>query len=141
MNKSNAYLSIAMAGLLAAFGAQAQSASPSGDSDGPPAAGEASNQTRGVPNAVTTNSPFSEAPIPLSRDSVRTETQVLGAPAIAATPRQAGEASTMVMGAPNADPNNPALSASFASPQQEVVTRRARFIAWYAANGMRGTPQ
>jgi hypothetical protein len=64
MKKSNAYLPVLMAGLMAAAGAYAQSTPAAGSSDTPPKAGEASTQTMGAPNAKTTNSPVSEAPSP-----------------------------------------------------------------------------
>jgi hypothetical protein len=101
-NKTPVYLSVLMAGLLAA-GAHAQSTSASGSSDLPPKAGEASTQTMGAPNAQTTNSTASETPAMLSKDAVRQDAQ--GRSAAAATtsvPGKAGEASTMVQGKPNA---------------------------------------
>jgi hypothetical protein len=122
------YLPILMAGLLAAAGVQAQSAPAAASTDGPPKAGEASNQTMGVPNAKTTNSPVTEAPVQ-GKDALRQEAQTMGgASATASVPPKAGEASTFVQGKPNADPNAPrALS------RQEVVAelmgRRALFDA------------
>ncbi|HEV7963947.1 MAG TPA: hypothetical protein VGP57_15530, partial [Actinoplanes sp.] len=68
------------AGLLAAAGAaQAQ-----GTTNVPAKAGEASTMTNGVPNAKTTNSPVSEAPIP-SRAGTNTQAQV-GSTASSTTP-------------------------------------------------------
>jgi hypothetical protein len=110
MIKSNAYLSVLLAGLLAAAGVQAQTALPGGSSDTPPKAGEASTQTQGVPNAATTNSPVSEVPIS-TKDQIRQGAQVPGGAApTSAVPVDAGEASTVVRGKPNADPNDPSLS-------------------------------
>ena len=78
MKKSNLYLSALFAGLMAVGAAQAQTAPAAGSTDGPPKAGEASNQTQGVPNAKTTNSPAIEmsAPPPevkMTREQVRAE--------------------------------------------------------------------
>ena len=75
MKIPTAYLSVLCAGLLAVGAAQAQTAPSAGNSDGPPKAGEASNQTQGVPNAKTTNSPFTDRPAllttgPKSREQV-----------------------------------------------------------------------
>ncbi|MES2632464.1 MAG: hypothetical protein V4669_05800 [Pseudomonadota bacterium] len=138
MRKSRTYLSILMAALFAAAGVQAQTAPAAGSSDGPPAAGEASTQTNGVPNAKTTNSPFSEQPVPMSREEVRPDTRALGAAAeTTATPTRAGEASTVVMGAPNVDVSAPAMR-SRADVQNEVVTRAARWEAmrsYYGSDG------
>lgn len=106
MNKST-HLSILLAGLLAVAGAQAQSAPAAGSSDLPPKAGEASTQTRGVPNAATTNNPVSEAPV-LEKDQIRQGAHGLsGAAVTTPVPGKAGEASTMVQGQPNMDPNAP----------------------------------
>lgn len=99
-NKTPAYLSVLMAGLLAA-GAYAQTTSASGSSDLPPKAGEASTQTMGVPNAQTTNSKAGD--MPASKDQVREEAQGRNTPmATNNVPAKAGEASTMVQGKPNA---------------------------------------
>jgi cytoskeletal protein RodZ len=101
-NKTPAYLSVLMAGLLAA-GAHAQSTSASGSSDLPPKAGEASTQTQGVPNAQTTNSTASETPA-MSKDQIRQDAQGRNtASGTTSVPGKAGEASTMVQGKPNAD--------------------------------------
>jgi hypothetical protein len=114
MNKSTALLPILMAGMLAAAGVHAQSAPAAGSTDGPPKAGEASNQTMGAPNAKTTNSPFSEAPSPGATviAPAATVTTVPAAPVVAAT-----TVTTTTMGA------------AAASPEQEVISRRARFEA------------
>ena len=120
------YLPLLLAGLLAAAGAQAQSTPAAGSSDGPPKAGEASTQTMGAPNAKTTNSTATEAPMPANKDVVRQEAQGMGA-ASATSPiaPKAGEASTVVQGAPNALPAPQALSR--AEVQSELLSRRARF--------------
>lgn len=129
MTKST-YLPFLLAGLLAAAGAQAQSTPAAGSSDGPPKAGEASTQTMGVPNAKTTNSPVTEAPVQ-GKDAVRQEAQGMGAAAATSSVApKAGEASTVVQGKPNVDPN---AEAPRALSRQEVVAelmgRRAMFEA------------
>lgn len=107
MNKSNAYLSVLLAGLLATAGVQAQSTSASGSSDLPPKAGEASTQTLGTPNAATTNSPVTEAPIS-TKDAIRQDAHGMsGAATTSGVPPRAGEASTTVQGRPNVDPADP----------------------------------
>lgn len=119
MKKSKVHLSILLAGLLAVAGAQAQSTPAAGSSDGPPKAGEASNQTRGMPNAATTNSPVTEALTP-SKDTLRQEAQGMGAAAAG----RAGEASTMVQGRPNADPGDAMHARSRDEVRNELLTRR-----------------
>ena len=128
MSKSSIHLSIVMAGLLATAGVHAQSTSASGSSDLPPKAGEASTETHGVPNALTTNSAATEAPI-TNKDALRQEAQ--GRAAAAATtlvPGRAGEATTMVQGDPNADPLQP-HALTRADVRQELLARRAAFEA------------
>lgn len=126
--KQSHYLPILLAGLLAAAGVQAQTAPAAGSSDLPPKAGEASTQTQGVPNAATTNSPAAEAPA-ASKDAVRQEAQGMGAAAgTSSVPPKAGEASTVVQGKPNADPNMPAAK-SRAEVVAELLGRRAAFEA------------
>ena len=113
MNKSNTLLPILAAGLLAAAGAQAQSISASGSSDDPPKAGEASTQTMGAPNAKTTNSPYTEAPLVTTpAPAVVTTPAVVTKPAVVAT------STTTVSFAP-----------VMRSPTDELMTRRARFEA------------
>lgn len=129
MNKSNACLSVLMAGLLAVAGAHAQSAPAAGNSDGPPKAGEASNMTQGVPNAKTTNSTASEVPMP-SRDTVRAQGLYQGsASATSNTPDKAGEASTTVSGNPNIDPKQPNVRKSRGEVREELMMRRAQVDA------------
>jgi hypothetical protein len=106
MKTCNAYLSVLLAGLLTAAGAQAQSTSPSGSSDTPPKAGEASTQTQGAPNAKTTNSADGTS---TSKDAARKDAKgKSGASATTSVPGKAGEASTTVQGQPNANPDDPA---------------------------------
>jgi hypothetical protein len=142
MNKSNRYLSIIAAGLLAAAGAQAQSAGASASTDDPPKAGEASTQTRGVPNARTTNSPVSEAPIPNSRAVVRQEAQGLGsASASAKVPGRAGEASTMSAGRPNFETNPMESTHAMGAPGYIEVGVPATLPAGSPSVFEGGTPQ
>lgn len=126
MKKSHTFLPILMAGLLAGAGVYAQSAPAAGSSDGPPKAGEASNQTQGVPNAKTTNSPVTEAPL---APAMNKDTRGMGAAAATTlVPGRAGEASTTVQGKPNANPNTP-MMLSRADVVNDLMTRRARFEA------------
>jgi hypothetical protein len=110
MKKSHAYLPMLLAGLLASAGVYAQStygSGSSGSSDLPPKAGEASTQTNGVPNAATTNSHVSEAPAPAA-GTMPSDTRAMGAgAATSSVVPKPGEASTYVMGSPNADPMKP----------------------------------
>jgi hypothetical protein len=126
--KQSLYLPILLAGLLAAAGAQAQSAPAAGSSDLPPKAGEASTQTQGAPNAATTNAPGTGTPA-ASKDAVRQDAQGMGAAAATSSvPPKAGEASTVVQGKPNADPDKPAAK-SRAEVVAELMGRRAAFEA------------
>jgi hypothetical protein len=127
IKKTPAYLSVLMAGLLAVAGAHAQSTPASGSSDGPPAAGEASTQTLGAPNAKTTNEATSEMPA-MSKDAIRQDAQ--GRDAAAATtrvPGRAGEASTTVAGKPNADPNAMTQARTRAEVRGELLASRKNF--------------
>lgn len=136
--KQSHCLSILLAGLVAAAGAQAQSAPAAGSTDLPPKAGEASTQTQGVPNAATPNSPVTEAPAP-SKDAIRQEAQGMGgAAATSSVPPKAGEASTVVQGQPNIDPNRPAAR-SRAEVVAELLGRRAAFEAQRRAMLSAGT--
>jgi hypothetical protein len=119
MKKSHAYLSVLMAGMLAGAGVYAQTTPAAGSSEGPPKAGAASNQTMGVPNAKTTNSPAGEAPAASSNQPVtetplanKEDTHQLGAPAGSAV------ASPTTMG-PHA--------LSRAEVRNDLLSRRARF--------------
>lgn len=139
MNKSNAYLSVLLAGLLAAAGVQAQSTSAGGSSDLPPKAGEASTQTMGAPNAATTNSPVTEAPIS-TKDAIRQDAHgQSGAATTSGVPPKAGEASTTVQGRPNADPANPTVGKSRAEVKAEVGMRRSQLDAARASQMMGNT--
>ena len=117
--------SLLLAGLMAVGGlAQAQSAA--GTSDVPTKAGEASTMTNGVPNAKTTNTPGSEAPA-MSKDQVRMDAQ--GRDAASATtrsPGRAGEASTMVQGKPNGNPDAPTLTKSKSERKMEKEMKKAQ---------------
>lgn len=129
MNKSNITLSVLLAGLLAAAGVQAQSTSAGGSSDLPPKAGEVSTQTLGAPNAVTTNSPVTEAPVS-TKDAIRQDANGLsGAATTSSVPPKAGEASATVQGRPNADPADPRVGKTRAEVKAEVAMRRAQLNA------------
>jgi hypothetical protein len=128
MSKST-YLPFLLAGLFAAAGVQAQSAPAAGSTDLPPKAGEASTQTQGVPNAQTTNSPATEAPI-LNKDAVRQEAQGMGnAAATSSVPPKAGEASAFTQGKPNVDPKEQVAARSRGEVVAELMGRRAAFEA------------
>jgi hypothetical protein len=139
MNKSKAYLSIVAAGMFAAAGVQAQSAPASGSTNLAPKAGEASTQTMGVPNAQTTNSTAVEAPVS-SKDMIRQEASGAGgASATTSVPGKAGEASTMVRGKPNANPNEPSLSKSRAEVKADAAMQRSQTRADRATQAMGNT--
>ena len=139
MKTSRHYLPVLLAGLLAAAGVQAQSTSASGSSDLPPKAGEMSTQSQGVPNAATSNSPVTEAPLS-SKDAVRQDASgQSGASATTSVPGKAGEMSTTVQGRPNANPNDPMVGKSRAEVRGEVESKRAeRDVA--RASRMMGAP-
>lgn len=125
MNKSK-HLSILAAALLAMGAAHAQSTSASGSSDLPPKAGEASTQTRGVPNQATTNSPVTEAPV-AAKDQIREDAHGLSNASVTTpVPGKAGEATTMVQGRPNADPNEQ-VAKSRADVRAELLARRGLY--------------
>ncbi len=139
MNKSNTYLSVLMAGLLTAAAAHAQYAPGGGSSDLPPKAGEASTQTQGMPNARTTNTTAAEAPVS-TKDSIRQGASGRNAAtATTSVPGRAGEASTMVQGKPNANPEDPNLSKSRAELKSEATTRRSQKEADRSAKTMGNT--
>lgn len=117
--------SLLLAGLLAIAGA-ATAQTAAGTSNVPAAAGEASTTTNGVPNAKTTNTPGSEAPT-MSKGQIRQD--AMGRDNAAATtnsPGRAGEASTMVQGVPNANPDAPTLTKSKAERRTEREMKRAQ---------------
>jgi hypothetical protein len=120
MKKSNAYLPVLMAGLMAAAGAYAQSTPAAGSSDTPPKAGEASTQTMGAPNAKTTNSPVSEAPAPASAAATTT----YSAPAPVAQTTTSVTTTTAMGAGPAAD-----APKTRAQVKQELLSRRAMFEA------------
>jgi hypothetical protein len=129
MNKSTSHLSILLAGLLAAAAVQAQTAPAGSSTDLPPQAGEASTQTRGVPNMATTNSPVTEAPI-VDKDQVRQDAQGLSSASVSTpVPGKAGEASTMVQGRPNAMPEQHNMARSRADVVNELLQRRSMYEA------------
>jgi hypothetical protein len=149
MNK-RATPSLLLAGLIALAGAaHAQSAATT--SDVPTRAGEASTMTQGAPNAATTNTPGSEA-APVTRTQAREDAQGRSkASATTHTPGRAGEASTMVKGNPNADPDSPLLNKSKSERKMEkemkkAQARQARELAVMGQKGAQvgaevGTPQ
>ena len=149
MNK-HATTSLLLAGLLACAGvASAQGAA--GTADVPMKAGEASTTTQGVPNAVTTNTPGTEAPAQ-TRTEIREDAQGRSkATASTRSPGRAGEASTMVNGKPNSNPDAPTLSKSKAEIKMEkelkkAERKRVRELAVMGQKGAQvgaetGTPQ
>lgn len=142
--------SILLAGLMALAGvANAQTAA--GTSNVPLQAGEASTVTQGVPNALTTNSTAAEAPA-LSKSEIREDAQGRSkATATTTSPGRAGEASTMVDGKPNANPDAPTLTKSKSERKMEkemkkAESKRARELAVMGQAGAQvgaeaGTPQ
>jgi hypothetical protein len=117
--------SLLLAGLMALAGvANAQTAA--GTTDVPSKAGEASTMTNGVPNAKTTNTPGSEAPA-MTKSQIREDAK--GRDAATATtnsPGRAGEASTMVQGKPNANPDAPTLTKSKSERRMEKEMKKAQ---------------
>lgn len=116
--------SLLLAGLMALTGA-AHAQTAAGTSNVPMQAGEASTTTQGVPNAKTTNSTASEAPV-MSKSEIREDAK--GRNAATATthsPGRAGEASTMVGGRPNGDPTAPTLSKSKSERKIEKEMKKA----------------
>lgn len=142
--------SFLLAGLMAMAGvANAQTAS--GTSNVPLQAGEASTVTQGVPNAETTNSTAAEAPA-LTKSEIREDAQGRSkATATTTSPGRAGEASTMVNGKPNANPDAPTLTKSKSERKMEkemkkAESKRARELAVMGQAGAQvgaeaGTPQ
>jgi hypothetical protein len=117
--------SLLLAGLLALAGA-ANAQTAAGTSNVPNKAGEASTMTNGVPNAMTTNTPGSETPA-MTKGQIRQDAK--GRDAASATtnsPGRAGEASTMVQGRPNANPNAPTLTKSKSERRMEREMKRAQ---------------
>ena len=117
--------SILLAGLIAFAGAASAQTGASATANVPTQAGEASTMTQGVPNAKTTNSMASEAPM-MSKDAIRQDAQGRGgASATTRTPGRAGEASTMVNGNPNANPDSPMLTKSKSERKMEKEMKKA----------------
>lgn len=142
--------SILLAGLIAVAGVvHAQTAAVT--SDVPVQAGEASTTTQGVPNAKTTNSVTSDAPA-LTKSEIREDAQGRSkATATTRSPGRAGEASTMVNGVPNANPDSPMLTKSKSERKMEkemkkAERKQARELAVMGQKGAQagaevGTPQ
>lgn len=124
MNKQ-ATSSLLLAGLMALAGAAtAQTAAPT--SNVPLKAGEASTVTNGVPNAVTTNTPGNEGPA-MGKSELREDAQGRsGASATNRSPGRAGEASTMVNGKPNANPDSPLVGKTKAEIRTEQELMKAQ---------------
>lgn len=149
MNK-HATSSLLLAGLIALAGA-ANAQTSAGTSDVPMQAGEASTMTQGVPNATTTNAMGSEAPA-MTKSELREDAQGRSkATATTRSPGRAGEASTMVNGVPNTNPDSPMLSKSKSERKMEkemkkAERKRARELAVMGQKGAQagaevGTPQ
>ncbi len=135
--------SFLLAALLAAGAAQAQTAAASGTSNLPPKAGEASTQVNGQPNrdpsdpALTGNSMStggSASTMGSSSSSMGASSAMQGSmqsPAcstsqgVSPVPPKAGEASTMVNGRPNANPEDPRLNKSRSELRAEKEMKRA----------------
>ena len=111
-----AHISVLLACLIGMGGAYASGASESTDS--PLRAGEMSIMTNGVPNLVTTNSPYGDR-VGLGG---RIANQMLTASETSDAPLRAGEMSTMTRGAPNVSTNNRVFETSFASMTPEGTT-------------------
>jgi len=133
MTKHTTTVSLLLAGLLAAGGAvHAQSASAGGTTSVAPKAGEASTQLNGVPNAqvpaagVGVSAGVSASTDVSTKDQIRqgANGQTKAAVTSSVAPRS-GEASTMVQGNPNADPNNPALTKSKSEKKMEKEIKKA----------------
>ena len=119
--------SLLLAGLMA-FAGVAQAQTAAGTSDVPVNAGEASTTTQSVPNAKTTNSLATEAPMMnQSKSEIREDAQGRSnASASTRSPGRAGEASTMVDGRPNANPDVPTLSKSRSEIRVEKEMKKAQ---------------
>ena len=115
---------------LMAFAGVAQAQTAAGTSDVPVSAGEASTMTQGVPNAKTTNSVEAEAEAQMvnkSKTEIREDAQGRSdASATTRSPGRAGEASTMVEGRPNANPDAPTLNKSRSELRVEREMKRAQ---------------
>jgi hypothetical protein len=104
------HVSVLLAAVLGFSGA-AFASGASESTDSPLRAGEMSIMTNGVPNLVTTNSPYGDR-VALGG---RVANQQLTASETSDVPLRAGEASTMTNGAPNVATNNRVYNTSLAS--------------------------
>ena len=127
MTQRHITTSLLLSGLLAVAGlAQAQSGSAATTSDVPTKAGEASTMTQGRPNLKTTNTPGSTGATSASVGATSSGSGTSGgAAATSSGPTKAGEASTMVNGRPNANPNNPLLTKSKEEIRSEKEMKKA----------------
>ena len=84
--------------------------------------------TQGVPNAVTTNSVATEAPMMnKSKSEIREDAQGRSkASASTRSPGRAGEASTMVDGKPNGNPDAPTVSKTKSELRVEKEMKKAQ---------------
>ncbi len=123
--KTSTTASLLLTGLMALAGvASAQTGAAT--SNVPTTAGEASTTTNGAPNAMTTNTPGSETPA-MSKGQVRQDAKGRdSASATTNSPGRAGEASTMVQGKPNANPDAPTLTKSKSERRSEREMKRAQ---------------
>lgn len=144
-------LPLLMAGILASAGVQAQSTvgAAAATSSVPPRAGEASTFVEGRPN-VNPNKAAAMAdgaPPFASGYEQRQDPQAMGAAPTSKVPLEAGEASTVVEGRPNINPNVPALNPEVAPARTraevvaELMNRRAAFEAMRQAMLSSGTTQ
>ena len=111
------HTSTLLAGLLAISGA-AFASGASESTDSPQRAGEMSIMTNGVPNLVTTNSPYGDR----IGQGGRIANKMLTASETSDVPLRAGEMSTMTVGAPNVSTNNRVFTTSVASFTMEQST-------------------
>ena len=137
MDKSHAYCSIALAGLLAAGGAQAQSSVTTF----PQRAGEASTFVQGRPNMNPDSAMFAANRGDLSRDNARAE--LLSGRTVPPIP---GQASTFVRGRPNMNRNSAIFAANRGNlsrdqVRQQLLARDDRYRAALEAHSMGNTGQ
>ncbi len=138
--KRSLSFSILLTGLMAAAGAQAQTAHPQ-TSATPLRAGEASTFVQGRPNlnpnipAFNPNVASTKTRAEVIAELMNSRATYSGAPATWAAPPRAGEASTFVQGRPNLNPNLPAFNPAVASGKSraeviaELMNRRQIFEA------------
>lgn len=131
---------VLLAGLLAAAGAHAQHSSSATTSNVPLKAGEASTMTQGVPNLkannrhTTTGSSATYGPHSGAATMGNTDSDT------SRVPLDAGQASTMVNGRPNAIVNDPRLTKSDEQirAEKELKRAQARTARELAVMGQRG---